>query len=126
MATHRSTRRHHRGLIYGLEAAEFLVKRGRKVIVVEESDELGTKILDAHRPKLLAWLARKGTTMLTGVKFDEITARGLVIYQNGRQQLIEADTILAAIPRSRTLNSWRNCTRKVRKFIRLAIARTQG
>ena len=36
--------------------------------------------------------------MLTGVKFDEITARGLVIYQNGRQQLIEADTILAAIP----------------------------
>ena len=72
------------GLIYGLEAAEFLVKRGRKVIIVEESDELGAKILDAHRPKLLAWLTRKGTTMLTGVKFDEITAKGLVIHQNGR------------------------------------------
>ena len=86
------------GLIYGLEAAEFLVKRGRKVIIVEESDELGTKILDAHRPKLLAWLTRKGTTMLTGVKFDEITAKGLVIHQNGEQRLIEADTILTATP----------------------------
>jgi NADPH-dependent 2,4-dienoyl-CoA reductase/sulfur reductase-like enzyme len=75
-----------------------LVKRGRKVTIVEESDELGTKILDAHRPKLLAWLARKGTTMLTGVKYDEITAKGLMIHQNGQQRLIEADTILTAIP----------------------------
>ena len=67
------------GLIYGCEAAEFLVKRGRRVTIVEESDELGTKILEIHRPKLLAWLARQGTTMLTGVKYDEITDKGLVI-----------------------------------------------
>lgn len=86
------------GLIYGLEAAEFLVKRGRKVTIVEESEELGAKILDAHRTKLLAWLTRKGTTMLTGVKYDQITQQGLLIQQNGRQQLIEADSILTAIP----------------------------
>lgn len=86
------------GLIYGLEAAEFLVKRGRKVTIVEESDELGAKILDAHRTKLLAWLTRKGTAMLTGVKYDKITAKGLVIHKNGQQQLIEADAILTAIP----------------------------
>ena len=36
--------------------------------------------------------------MLTGVRYDQITAKGLVIHQNGRQQLIEADTILTAIP----------------------------
>jgi 2,4-dienoyl-CoA reductase (NADPH2) len=86
------------GLIYGLEAAEFLVKRGRKVTIVEESEDLGAKILDAHRPKLLAWLTRKGAVMLAGVRYDEITGQGLVIRKNGRRQLIEADTVLTAIP----------------------------
>ncbi|MFC1917173.1 FAD-dependent oxidoreductase [Chloroflexota bacterium] len=86
------------GLIYGCEAAEFLVKRGRQVTILEESDELGTKILDAHRPKLLAWLTRKGTTMFTGVKYEEITDKGVVILKDGKKQLIEADTILTAIP----------------------------
>ncbi|MFC1982817.1 FAD-dependent oxidoreductase [Chloroflexota bacterium] len=86
------------GLIYGCETSEFLVKRGRQVTIVEESDELGTKMLEIHRPKLLAWLAGKGTTMLTGVKYDEITEKGVVIRKNGHQQLIEADTILTTIP----------------------------
>jgi 2,4-dienoyl-CoA reductase (NADPH2) len=86
------------GLIYGLEAAEFLVKRGRKVTIVEESEDLGAKILDAHRPKLLAWLTRKGAIMLAGVEYDEITEQGLMIRKNGRRQLIEADTVLTALP----------------------------
>jgi len=75
-----------------------LVKRGRKVTIVEESENLGAKILDAHRPKLLAWLTRKGAVMLAGVKYDEITKQGLVIRKNGRRQLIEADTVLTALP----------------------------
>ncbi len=86
------------GLIYGCETAEFLVKRGRKVTIVEESGELGTRILDAHRPKLLAWLARKGTSMHTSAKYEEITDQGLVISKNGQKQLLKADTIIIALP----------------------------
>ncbi|MFC2065844.1 FAD-dependent oxidoreductase [Chloroflexota bacterium] len=87
------------GLIYGCEAAEFLVKRDRKVTIVEESAQLGTKIIEMHRPKLLAWLARKGTAMLPEVKYEEITDKGLTITdKNGQKKTIEADTILITIP----------------------------
>ncbi len=86
------------GLIYGLEAAEFLVKRGRKVIVAEESDQLGTRILESHRPKLIAWLAKKGAQTYTGVKFEEITNKGVVISQNGEKKLLEGDTVLVSLP----------------------------
>ena len=86
------------GLIYGLEAAEFLIKRGRKVTIVEETDKLGTGILESHLPKLLAWLNKKGAKMITGAKFEEITAQGLVISTNGQKQLLKADTVLITLP----------------------------
>jgi 2,4-dienoyl-CoA reductase (NADPH2) len=86
------------GLIYGCETAEFLVKRGRKVTIVEESDQLGTGILESHRPKLLAWLAKKGTKTYTGVKFEEITDKGMIISKDGQKQLLEADTVLITVP----------------------------
>jgi len=89
------------GLIYGLEAAEFLIKRGRKVTIVEETDKLGTGILESHLPKLLAWLKKKGTTMMTGVKYEEITGAGLVVSKNGQKQLLKADTILITVPPKR-------------------------
>jgi thioredoxin reductase len=48
---------------------------------------------------LLNWLAEKGTTMLTGVKYEEVTDKGLVITtKDGKKQTIEADTIVTALP----------------------------
>lgn len=87
------------GAIHGCEIAEFLVKRGRKVTIVEESSRLGTHLLNSHRPKLLAWLSAKGTTMLTGVTLNEITDKGLaVITKDGQKETIEADTMIVALP----------------------------
>ncbi|MFH1650685.1 MAG: FAD-dependent oxidoreductase [Chloroflexota bacterium] len=88
------------GLIQGCETAEFLVKRGRKVTIVEKTDQPGVGIPDyPFRVALLKWLAEKGTAILTGVKFREITERGLVIIdREGIERTIEADTILVAVP----------------------------
>lgn len=87
------------GLIQGCETAEFLVKLGRKVTVVETSDKLGAGTPEVSRPRLLWWLAKKGVFLLSGVTYDEITDKGLnIITKEGERQALAADTILAVIP----------------------------
>ena len=87
------------GLIQGCELAEFLVKRGRKVTIVEESDQFGIGIPEVKRIRLLSWLAKKGVTMLNKVRCAEITDSGLtLISDKGEKQTIKADTILVTMP----------------------------
>jgi 2,4-dienoyl-CoA reductase (NADPH2) len=87
------------GDIQGVELAEFLVKRGRKVTVLEAGDRLGRAVPSTNRAHLLPWLEQKGVEMLTGVKYEEITDRGLIITdKEGKKRLIEADTIVPALP----------------------------
>lgn len=87
------------GLMHGCEVAEFLVKRGRKVTIVETSDELGTGIPDVNRVRLLAWFERKGVKMLSGARYKEITAKGLSITtREGETMALTADTIVVTAP----------------------------
>jgi len=80
--------------------AEFLVKRGREVTIIdiEESlyDPTWTKVRNL---RLFRWLARKGVTMMTEVKYDEITDKGIsIITKDGKRQVIEVDTIIPVLP----------------------------
>ena len=58
------------GGIQGCETAEFLVKRGRKVTIVEATDRVGMEIPMLQRILLLPWLERKGTEILTEVRYE--------------------------------------------------------
>jgi len=82
----------------GLELAEFLVKRGRVVTVLEESDTLGAGMHDFNRNRLIPWLREKGVTLLTGVKFEEIMPKGITVIQNGARLFFPADNIIIATP----------------------------
>jgi pyruvate/2-oxoglutarate dehydrogenase complex dihydrolipoamide dehydrogenase (E3) component len=87
------------GAMHGLELAEFLVKRGRKVTIVESSDKIGSEMVFILAQRLIRWLNNKGVVMLSGVKYDEITDRGLKITdKEGTTQTVEADGILVALP----------------------------
>jgi len=87
------------GGIQGCQLAEFLVKRGRKVTIVEASDELGAEMVSYIKTPLLRWLTKKGVALFTGVEYEEITDKGLtLITKEGERLTIEADTILPAIP----------------------------
>jgi len=88
------------GGIQGCQTAEFLVKRGRKVTIVDTAEEIGEGLLETFvRPHLLNWLDEKGVAMLPGVKYEEITDKGLTITtKEGKKQTIEADTIVTALP----------------------------
>ena len=88
------------GGIQGVELAEFLLKRGRKVTITETSDavEWGAELAGPTKERLLAWLAEQGCTLLSGVKYEEITAKGLTLTtKEGERQNIEADAILPAL-----------------------------
>jgi NADPH-dependent 2,4-dienoyl-CoA reductase/sulfur reductase-like enzyme len=88
------------GGVQGCQVAEFLIKRGRKVTIIDTAKEIGNGLLETLvKPHLLMWLAEKGVTMVTEVKYEEITSKGLTITtKEGKRQTIEADTIVTAMP----------------------------
>ena len=87
------------GQLHGCQLAAFMVKRGRRVTIVESSDQLGDGISIVLKNRLLGWLRKKGTIILTGVEFKEITDAGLVIRTpEGETATIAADSIITALP----------------------------
>ncbi|MFC1914339.1 FAD-dependent oxidoreductase [Chloroflexota bacterium] len=91
------------GLIQGCETAEFLIKRGRKVTVIESSQKLGLGIPYLIRRLLLRWFERKRVVTFTGVDYEEITPEGIVISKGGKKHTLAADTILViALPMPNT------------------------
>jgi 2,4-dienoyl-CoA reductase (NADPH2) len=88
------------GGVHGCQVAEFLVKRGRQVTIVDTAEKIGHGLPDVLiGPYLLNWLMRKGVAMMAGVAYERITDKGLVLTtKEGRRQTIEADTIVTATP----------------------------
>jgi 2,4-dienoyl-CoA reductase (NADPH2) len=88
------------GTIHGCELAEFLTKRGRKATIVEKAEVLGEGMVDALLWQLLIWFKKKGVNLISGVKeYVEITDKGLIIInKEGERQIIEADTVVTALP----------------------------
>jgi 2,4-dienoyl-CoA reductase (NADPH2) len=88
------------GAIQGCETAEFLIKRGREVTIVEAAGTLGEGMTPIMRDHLLLWLDRKGARTFTGVqKYVQITDKGLTfVTADGTTKTIEADTIITALP----------------------------
>jgi 2,4-dienoyl-CoA reductase (NADPH2) len=90
------------GALQGCELAEFLVKRGRTVTIVEQADMLGEGMVDAMLFSLMIWFGKKGVEMISGVKeYVEISDRGLTIVdRDGVTRTLQADTFVSALPLS--------------------------
>jgi pyruvate/2-oxoglutarate dehydrogenase complex dihydrolipoamide dehydrogenase (E3) component len=57
-------------------------------------------MVDALLAYLLIWFKKKGVTLISGVReYVEITEKGLtIITSDGKKQVIEADSIVTALP----------------------------
>ncbi len=88
------------GALHGCEIAEFLIKRGRQVTIVDTANTLEDPRLPRARTlRLFRWFAKKGVTLMTGVKYEEITDKGLTITtKDGKRQTLEADNIVPVMP----------------------------
>jgi len=87
------------GGFHGCEVAEFLVKRGRKVTIVESSDVIGTGVLDFRLGLLLDWFAKRGVDLVTGAA-DMVIDRDGVSYtaSDGSRHTVAADTVVPTSP----------------------------
>ena len=87
------------GGVQGCQLAEFLIKRGRKVTIVEAAAEIGEGLLAEDPFRLLPWLSQKGANMLASVTYEKITDDGLVILTGeGKRLSLQADSIIVALP----------------------------
>jgi 2,4-dienoyl-CoA reductase (NADPH2) len=86
--------------LHGCQTAELLVKRGRRVSIVDTAEEPGYGLVEALvKPYLLTWLKEKGVVTVMGVKFEKITRKALTITRRlGAKESIPADTIITALP----------------------------
>jgi 2,4-dienoyl-CoA reductase (NADPH2) len=86
------------GDFYGCELSEFLVKRGRQVTIVDTAETLGAGMVDHLKLQLFQWFRNKNVSMMPGIKYLEITDKGLTILnKEGVKQTLEADTIIPSI-----------------------------
>jgi len=90
------------GRLHGCQTAEYLLHMGRNITIVDEGTEkdIGDGLLEVFiKPYLMYWLKDHGVKFVTGVRYKEITGKGLVVTtREGREQLLDADTIITALP----------------------------
>ena len=84
------------GNLVGCEVAGFLADRGKKVIICEVLPELLSRIIPQRRPPIMAGLTERGVVFHLGVTSEEVTDKGMKIVKDGKQWVIEADTIVWA------------------------------
>lgn len=87
------------GRIHGCEVAEFLVKRGRQVTIVDSADALGEGMTAYDKFQLFPWFDRKGVRIFSGISYNGINGKRLTITtKEGDKLTLEADTIITALP----------------------------
>ena len=83
----------------GYELAEFLVKRGRQVTIIDTAEPF-TKYAKSLVDRLnLDWFRRRGVPMFTGLKSIEITDAGVnIVTKEGEKKTIKADNVIPVLP----------------------------
>jgi 2,4-dienoyl-CoA reductase (NADPH2) len=90
------------GSLHGCQLAEFLVKRGRKVTIVDTAKEMGEGMISDDPERLFRWFEKKGVVMMPGVTYLKVNDQGLVIATpDGAERLLETDNIIIALPPQR-------------------------
>ncbi len=115
------------GALQGCQLAEFLVKRGRKVAIVDSAEQLGEGLLADDPARLFKWLNRKGVRMMAGIKYEGITDEGLVVItKEGEKKTLEADTVITALPLLPTAELLKVLEGKVPEIYQIGDCRESG
>lgn len=80
----------------GVEVAEFLGRKGKRVAIVEMLSDVGLGIPSAARIPLLFSLQDLGVEIMTLAKAEEITESGVVVTWKEERKHLEADTVVVA------------------------------
>ncbi len=84
------------GIVTADEAVEMARKGRRQVTLVRRGQKIGDSLGRSTRWVILQELRRLGVRMITEASYVEINDAGLLISVEGREELLEADTIVVA------------------------------
>ncbi len=84
------------GGLVGVELAEFLAERGRKVSVVEEGEKFGVELPLVRRWRVLEDLRELGVVMINKTTLKAVQGDRVVLDCDGSEIPIEADTVILA------------------------------
>ena len=85
------------GDLVGLELAEFLVARGRKVQVLEPSPTLGINLSIVRRSRLIYQLKEHGAELFTRCEISEITQSGVQYQMDGKAHISVCGQVIIAM-----------------------------
>lgn len=84
------------GLV-GLETADFLIEKGKEVILLEMLDMIAADTGTANRIYFEDKFSEKGVEVLLGAKVTAIDGDGVIYLQKGRvRKILEVDTVVLA------------------------------
>ena len=80
----------------GCELGEFLLRKGKKVTIVEESKRIGFDIGTTHKWYMRNRLKEGGANIVTEAVLEEISRKGVKVNQAGVSKFLEGDTVMLA------------------------------
>ena len=81
----------------GIETAEFLAEKGKKITLVEMLNKLGRDLGPTVRWVVLARVARRGIKTLTKTKVEEIRGDNVISISDNKRVVFKADTIVISV-----------------------------
>lgn len=82
----------------GCEVANFLAHQGKQVTMTRRGERIATHLNLIASREIRDRLKEEGVQVLTAVKYEEVTDKGLVVTDpNGERHTLEADTLVLAI-----------------------------
>ncbi len=85
------------GGLVGLELAEYLVERGRRITVLEPSPHLGAELSIVRRGRVLHLLREHGVTLISGAQVSGITEDTVVYDSNGETRQLPTRQVIIAM-----------------------------
>jgi len=84
------------GGLVGIETAEFLATNQRQVSVIEIMDRICADMPIFARDDLIRRVRKLRVNILTETKVDKIIKNTILLRKNGKQQIVQADTVIIA------------------------------
>ena len=85
------------GGMVGCETAEFLMKKGKKVTLVEMLDEIGADMPVIPKALVQDRIATEGIDIETGARVEEITPTGIKATRGGKSVAFDGDSVVLAV-----------------------------
>ena len=87
------------GQLHGAQLAAFLVKRGRRITMVDESDRLGEGISIVYKQRLLDWLEGRGSALYKQTRVTQISGKRATLQgEDGKETVVDFDTAIVVLP----------------------------